>query len=95
MARALMEDPPLLLMDEPFGALDSITRSSLGRELIKLNQKLKKTILMVSHDLNEAFEISDKVVLMQKGTILQEGKTEDFKHNPASPFVVDFLNGKI
>ena len=95
VARALMEDPPLLLMDEPFGALDSIMRSSLGRELIKLNQKLKKTIFMVSHDLNEAFEIADKVVLMQMGSILQEGNKADFKHNPVNSFVVDFLNEKI
>ncbi len=95
VARALMEDPPLLLMDEPFGALDSITRSSLGRELIRLNQKLKKTILMVSHDISEAFEIADQVALMQRGSILQAGDRGDFKSHPASPFVVDFLNGKI
>ncbi len=95
IARALMEDPPLLLMDEPFGALDSITASLLRTELIKLNQKLKKTILMVTHDLNEAFIMGDKIVLMQNGAILQEGKTEDFKQNPVNPFVKDFLNGKI
>ena len=92
IARALMEDPPLLLMDEPFGALDSITRSLLREEFMKLNQKLKKTIVMVSHDLNEAFAMGDKVILMQKGSILQEGNQEDFKNNPVNQFVIDFLN---
>ena len=95
IARALMEDPPLLLMDEPFGALDSITGSSIRKEFINLNQKLKKTILMVSHDLKEAFEMADKVVLMEKGSILQEGSKEDFKQKPANQFVIDFLNEQI
>ena len=92
IARALMEDPPLLLMDEPFGALDPITGSRLMKEFIKLNQKLKKTILMVSHDINSAFKMSDTVVLMRKGSIVQKGTEEDFKNNPANQFVKDFLN---
>lgn len=94
MARALMEDPPLLLMDEPFGALDVITASSLRKEVLRLNQKLRKTIVMVTHDLNEAFEMGDKVVLMHKGVVLQEGVKEDFQKNPASPFVENFLKGQ-
>lgn len=92
IARALMEDPPLLLMDEPFGALDSITRFSLRREILRLNQKLKKTILMVTHDLNEAFGLGDKLILMRKGSILQEGSREELQKNPISSFVEDFLN---
>lgn len=95
IARALMEDPPLLLMDEPFGALDSITASSLRKEFKTLNQTLKKTILMVTHNLNEAFEIGDEVVLMQKSSIVQKGNLEDFKHSPANSFVKDFFNAKI
>ena len=95
IARALMEDPPLLLMDEPFGALDSITRASLREEFIRLNQKLKKTILMATHDLNEAFEIGDKLVLMKQGSILQEGSAEDLKQKPVNQFVTDFLNGQV
>ena len=95
IARALMEDPPLLLMDEPFGALDSITASSLRKEFKTLNQTLKKTIIMVTHNLNEAFEIGDEVVLMQKGSIVQKGSLKDFKHSPANSFVKDFFDAKI
>ena len=92
IARALMEDPPLLLMDEPFGALDPITGSRLMKEFIKLNQKLKKTILMVTHDINSAFKMGDRVVLMRKGSIVQEGTEDDFRNKPANQFVQDFLN---
>lgn len=95
IARALMEDPPLLLMDEPFGALDAITTTTLRKEFIDLNRKLKKTILMITHDLSEAFEMADKLILMQNGSVLQEGREEDFRKNPASPFVVEFFNAKI
>lgn len=94
IARALMEDPPLLLMDEPFSALDSITSASLRKEFLRLNQKLQKTIVLVTHDLKEAFEMGDKVVLMKKGSVAQEGGKEDFQKNPVSPFVVNFLNEK-
>ena len=92
IARALMEDPPLLLMDEPFGALDPITGSHLMKEFIKLNQKLKKTILIVTHDINSVFKMGDTVVLMRKGSVVQEGTEEDFKRKPANQFVRDFLN---
>ena len=95
IARALMEDPPLLLMDEPFGALDSITGASLRQEFIKLNQKLKKTIVLVTHNLREAFKMGDKVILMKEGSIVQEGRREDFQKSPLNPFVVDFLNESI
>lgn len=94
IARSLMEDPPLLLMDEPFGALDSITASSLQKEFKNLNQALKKTIIMVTHNLNEAFEMGDEIILMQKGSIVQKGNREDFKHSPANSFVKDFFNAK-
>ena len=92
IARALMEDPPLLLMDEPFGALDPITGSHLMNEFIKLNQKLKKTILMVTHDINSAFKMGDRIILMKQGSIVQEGTGEDFKNKPANQFVQDFLS---
>ena len=92
IARALMEDPPLLLMDEPFGALDPITGSRLMNEFIKMNQKLKKTILMITHDINSAFKIGDRIVLMRKGSIVQEGIEEEFKRNPTNQFVRDFLS---
>ncbi|MCY4512913.1 MAG: ATP-binding cassette domain-containing protein [Bdellovibrionales bacterium] len=95
IARALMEDPPLLLMDEPFGALDSITASSLREEFKNLNQTLKKTIIMVTHNLSEAFEMGDEVVLMQRGSIVQQGSWEDFKNSPANSFVKEFFNAKL
>ena len=92
IARALMEDPPLLIMDEPFGALDPITGSHLMKEFIKLNQKLKKTILMVTHDISSAFKMGDRIVLMKQGSVVQEGTEEDFKQRPANPFVQSFLS---
>ena len=95
IARALMEDPPLLLMDEPFGSLDSITGTELRKEFIKLNRQLKKTILMVTHNLDEAFEMAGDIVLMRNGSIIQQGTKEDFKKNPVHPFVSKFLHGKI
>ncbi|MGI9548405.1 MAG: ATP-binding cassette domain-containing protein [Bdellovibrionales bacterium] len=91
IARALMEDPPVLLMDEPFGSLDILNRSSLREEFLHLNQKLKKTILLVTHDLDEAFEMGDQIVLMKKGRIIQKGSKSDFKNKPSSKFVEDFL----
>ena len=92
LARALMEDPPLLLMDEPFGALDPITSASMRKEFIKLNQSLKKTIILVTHNIQEAFEMGDQVILMQKGSIVQKGTKKDFEQNPKNPFVNSFLN---
>lgn len=95
IARALMEDPPVLLMDEPFGALDPITRNALHEEFVHLNQKLNKTILMVTHDMEEAFKLGDIIILMNKGKIIQSGTKEDFLHRPANEFVTDFLKGTL
>ena len=91
IARALMEDPPVLLMDEPFGALDPITSTSLHDELIYLNEKLKKTILLVTHNLSEAFNLGDRIFLMDKGRIVQSGTKKDFLDNPKNQFVEDFV----
>ena len=92
LARALIEDPPLLLMDEPFGALDPITSQSMREEFLKLNQKLKKTIVLVTHNIQEAFEMADQLVLMRKGSILQKGTKKEFKNQPQNLFVKKFLN---
>lgn len=94
LARALMEDPPLLLMDEPFGALDPITSRSMRAEFLKLNQKLKKTIVLVTHNIPAALEMADQLVLMKQGSILQKGSREDFKNKPENFFVQDFLNNE-
>jgi osmoprotectant transport system ATP-binding protein len=93
IARALMEDPPVMLMDEPFGALDPLTRDSMHGEFYNLNQKLGKTILIVTHDLREAFKLGDKVILMNEGEIVQEGSKDDFINKPKNQFVSDFVRG--
>ena len=92
IARALMEDPDVLLMDEPFGALDVITKATFKKEFLNLNKKLKKTILLVTHDLKEAFDLGDQVALMNNGKIVQVGSKKDFETNPANDFVKDFLD---
>ncbi len=91
IARALMEDPPIMLMDEPFGALDPITRNSMHEEFQTLNKELQKTILIVTHDLEEAFKLGNKVVLMDKGKIIQQGQKRDFIEGPANQFVEEFV----
>ncbi|MBK24783.1 MAG: hypothetical protein CME70_12365 [Halobacteriovorax sp.] len=93
IARALMEDPPVMLMDEPFGALDPITRNSLHEEFWNLNEKLHKTIIIVTHDMDEAFKLGHKIILMHKGEITQVGTKEDFLERPANAFVEDFVQG--
>lgn len=95
IARALMNDPPVLLMDEPFGALDPITRKFLQGELISLNQKLHKTIVMVTHDLSEAFRLGDQIVLMSEGAIVQKGEREDFINRPVNEYVKEFVQSQM
>ena len=91
LARALMADPPILLMDEPFGALDNITRSKIQVEFKELDELKRKTIIMVTHDVQEAFELGDRICLMDKGKIVQIGTPTELLFKPASDFVRDFL----
>lgn len=91
LARALVADPPVLLMDEPFGALDNVTRSKIHAEFLALDELKRKTIIMVTHDVQEAFELADRIALMDKGKIVQIGKPADLLFNPANTFVRDFL----
>lgn len=91
LARALMADPPILLMDEPFGALDTITRSKIQAEFKALDELKRKTIIMVTHDVQEAFELGDRVCLMDKGSVVQLGTPTDVLFEPANKFSVDFL----
>ena len=95
IARALMNDPPVLLMDEPFGSLDPITRKYLQDEFLALNERLKKTILLVTHDLTEAFKLGDEIILMQEGKIVQKGSKKDFLQNPANDFVQVFVSSQL
>lgn len=94
IARALMENPPVLLMDEPFGALDPITRKALHAEIKDLNRNLGKTILIVTHDMDEAFDLADNIILMNKGTIVQMGSKDDFQLRPKNEFVQNFIQGR-
>ncbi|MFA6249350.1 MAG: ABC transporter ATP-binding protein [Mucilaginibacter sp.] len=91
LARALVADPPVLLMDEPFGALDNVTRSKIHAEFLALDELKRKTIIMVTHDVQEAFELADRIALMDKGKIVQIGTPADLLFNPKNAFVSNFL----
>jgi osmoprotectant transport system ATP-binding protein len=91
LARALVADPPVLLMDEPFGALDNVTRSKIHAEFKALDELKRKTILMVTHDVQEAFELGDRICLMDKGKIVQLGTPAELLFKPVNAFVKDFL----
>ena len=91
LARALVADPPVLLMDEPFGALDNVTKSKIHAEFKVLDELKKKTIIMVTHDVQEAFELGDRICLMDAGKIVQQGTPADLLFKPKNKFVEDFL----
>lgn len=91
VARALASDPQVILMDEPFGALDPITRDQLQGELISLQQKLKKTIVFVTHDMDEALRLADRIAIMKDGKLLQIDTPEELLYNPANGFVEEFI----
>ncbi len=94
LARALAADPPVLLMDEPFGALDAVTRSGITKEFAQLEVLKKKTIVLVTHDVREAFDLGDKILLMDKGKIVQAGTPTDLLFNPANQFVSSFFEAQ-
>jgi osmoprotectant transport system ATP-binding protein len=89
--RALMLDPDFLLLDEPLGALDALIRRGLQDELREIFGRLRKTVVLVTHDLAEAAYLGDRIVLMRNGAVVQEGTLEDLRARPAHPFVTDFL----
>lgn len=91
LARAFAMDSDILLMDEPFSALDPLIRSQLQDELIELQQKLNKTILFVSHDLDEALKIGTNIAIMESARIIQHGKPEEIVLNPCNAYVEDFV----
>lgn len=91
IARALAGDPDYLLMDEPFGAIDAITRRALQDELLRLQQQLQKTILFVSHDVDEALRLGDRILVMREGAIAQFDTPLTLLTQPADPFVRDLL----
>jgi osmoprotectant transport system ATP-binding protein len=92
VARALAADPPVLLMDEPFGAIDPITRDRLQGEFLRLQAELKKTIVFVTHDIEEAVRMGDRIAILRKGGILEQYDTPaEILGRPASPFVASFV----
>ena len=92
LARALAGDPAIMLMDEPFGAIDAITRKSLQDEMISIQRKLNKTILFVTHDVDEALKLGDKIVVMNEGTIQQFDTPINIITNPANSFVSELVH---
>ncbi len=93
-ARALAADPGIILMDEPFGAVDEISRVSLQNEITAIHKKVKKTILFVTHDIEEALKLGTKIILLNKGNIEQEGTRNDMIFKPKSEFVKKFFGLK-
>ena len=91
VARALAADPPIVLMDEPFGAIDAINRTRLQDELCAIQTRLHKTILFVTHDVEEAFKLGDRIVVMREGKIVQEGPPLALATAPADEFVASLI----
>ncbi len=91
LARAFATDAPILLMDEPFSALDPLIRNRLQDELLDLQEKLNKTILFVSHDLDEAMKLGNSIAIMEGGYVVQHGTPEDIALRPANEYVADFV----
>lgn len=91
VARALANDPDIILMDEPFSALDPITREQLQNELLKLQEELNKTIVFVTHDIDEALKLGDRIAVMAEGKILQYDTPEEILKNPINSFVENFV----
>jgi len=92
VARALAADPPVLLMDEPFGAIDPITRSRLQEEFHKLQQDLRKTVIFVTHDIDEALKLGDHIAVLKPGGVLAQHATpEELVRSPADAFVEEFV----
>lgn len=92
--RALAAEPDIILLDEPFSALDPISREQLQDELVRLQQELKKTVVFVTHDMDEAIKIADTIVLMKDGVVVQQGSPEQILRHPANDFVKEFIGEK-
>jgi osmoprotectant transport system ATP-binding protein len=94
LMRALLLDPDLLLLDEPLGALDPITRFDLQADLRGIFSRLGKTVVLVTHDLGEAAFFGQRIVLLQQGRVVQQGSFQDLVRSPADPFVTRFINAQ-
>lgn len=92
--RAVFLDPQIILLDEPLGALDPIVRADVQSRLREIFQRLKKTVLLVTHDLSEAAYLGDEVTLLKNGRVLQSGRLRDFVDRPSDPYVTQFINAQ-
>lgn len=92
LCRAMMLSPKLFLLDEPFGALDPMTRAEIHTEFLKLQKVEARTIVLVTHDLREAMKLADKIVILNEGKVEQEGRPRDIMRQPASNFVKNFVH---
>ncbi|GGJ71295.1 quaternary amine ABC transporter ATP-binding protein [Virgibacillus salexigens] len=91
LARALANDPDILLMDEPFSALDPLIRREMQLELLDIQERLQKTIIFITHDVNEAFKLGDRVAVMKNGQVEQVGTPEEIITSPANHYISDFI----
>jgi len=94
LARALAADPPVILLDEPFGALDPITRAAVRRDFRELDELRRKTVVLVTHDVQEAFELADRIMLLNNGKIQQLGPPRELLRQPANDFVRSFFQAE-
>lgn len=94
LIRALFLDPPIILLDEPMGALDPLIRAGLQEELRKIFDELEKTVLLVTHDISEAGFLCEQLAVLREGELLQRGSLEDLVKRPADPFVSEFINAQ-
>jgi osmoprotectant transport system ATP-binding protein len=95
MMRALMLDPPVLVLDEPLGALDPISRAELQVQLARIFAELRKTVVLVTHDVREAFVLGSTITLLDGGRVVQRGTFADLARRPAAPFVTEFLRAQM
>ncbi|WP_315114470.1 ABC transporter ATP-binding protein [Clostridium intestinale] len=95
IARALAASPKILLMDEPFGAVDEITRKSLQEEILRIHKELGVTIIFITHDIKEALKLGSKVLIMDKGEIIQLGTPDEIKSNPKNSFVKELISSEL
>src|ERR687888_490851 len=91
LARAMAADPPLMLMDEPFGAIDPITRDRLQNDFLRLHREVRKTVIFVTHDIDEAIKMGDRIVIMREGQLVQWGTSDELLTSPSDDFVASFV----
>jgi osmoprotectant transport system ATP-binding protein len=95
LCRAMALDPPVFLLDEPFGALDPITRGEIHREFVRLQEAAKRTIVMVTHDIREAVKLAQRLVVLERGRVLQHGPTREVLTRPATGTVRDLFDSQL